>query len=294
MHTKLAKFKGELMRELKGKTLKKLREIINDDEGKYNYRSGPNLIEFFNKLGFNDEYKDFPSRKNFTEEKLKSINGTEKMDKCILLAFDVIDFVENIQMLDELIESFNIYLAFDNYQIRRDNIDIIIEEKNGFIIETSNEKEKLFLDKYSAGYDINILNLDKEMEKLIELRIAETKTCLRNNAPLSAIFLMGSILEGILYDFSCSYKEIYLKKAKEKNKKIKRLQDISLNDFITISYKLDFLKKDVYDFSHDLRKFRNYIHPINQIKDGFNPDMHTANICWAVLQAVIYQLSTIN
>lgn len=44
------------------KTLEKLRTIINGDETN-DYKSGPKLIEFFNNLGFEDNYdKGFPSR----------------------------------------------------------------------------------------------------------------------------------------------------------------------------------------------------------------------------------------
>ena len=47
-------------------------------------------------------------------------------------------------------------------------------------------------------------------------------------------------------------------------------------------------------FSHNLRKFRNYIHPNRQLREKFNPDIHTAKICWAVLQATISQLSKVD
>ena len=47
---------------LSKRTLEKLREIINGD-GTDDYKSGPQLVAFFNNLGFNDQYgQGFPSR----------------------------------------------------------------------------------------------------------------------------------------------------------------------------------------------------------------------------------------
>ena len=66
---------------LQPKTLEKLRLLINEET---EYRSGPKLIEFFKLLGFNDSYgQGFPSRWIYTDEKLKLINGTSNLDKCI-------------------------------------------------------------------------------------------------------------------------------------------------------------------------------------------------------------------
>ena len=44
-------------------------------------------------------------------------------------------------------------------------------------------------------------------------------------------------------------------------------------------------------FSHALRDFRNYIHPREQARSGFNPDIHTADICFRVLKLAIIRLT---
>lgn len=283
------------MRKLKNRTITELRKIINDDEGKYDYKTGPNLVEFFNTLGFNDVYgQGFPSRWKYTEDKLNIINGTSKMDDCIKQTFSVINFIEKIEILDDLIKHFNRYLAFDKYEIKRNNDKIIIKNVSEVIIESTENPEKQFLEKYSEDYNISMLNLDSELENIINIRISEIKSCLENEIPLSAIFLMGSTLEGILFGFSKFFESNYLQKAKQQSKNVKKLEDISLNDLIEISFELGFLKNDVNQFSHSLRKFRNYIHPNRQLREKFNPDMHTAKICWAVLQATIYQLSQVD
>jgi hypothetical protein len=66
---------------------------------------------------------------------------------------------------------------------------------------------------------------------------------------------------------------------------------IIANDFINVARDLNLVGEDVKKFSHALRDFRNYIHPYQQMSSNFNPDEHTAQICWKVLQAAITQLS---
>ena len=46
------------------KTIEKLQKLITEET---TYRSGPQLVKFFNQLGFNDSYgQGFPSRWKYT------------------------------------------------------------------------------------------------------------------------------------------------------------------------------------------------------------------------------------
>lgn len=57
-----------------------------------------------------------------------------------------------------------------------------------------------------------------------------------------------------------------------------------------VAYEIGMFKPDVKKFSHDVRDFRNYIHPYQQMTERFEPDKHTAVICFQVLKAAIFQL----
>lgn len=149
---------------LSHKTLEKLREIINGDNTE-RYRSGSKLVEFFNRLGFRDTYgQGFPSRWVYTDEKLKQINGKPELDKCIKSTFSVIDHIDNIQELDRLIGEFNKYLAFDKWQVIRNNDEISFNRLERVIIPSSKNpdeeiKESEFLGK-TFEIDISSLGLD--------------------------------------------------------------------------------------------------------------------------------------
>jgi len=78
---------------------------------------------------------------------------------------------------------------------------------------------------------------------------------------------------------------------KDKDGKVKNFPDWSLAQLINTANEAGFLKLDVKKFSHELRDFRNYIHPYQQSMSGFNPTRHTAEICLQVLKAAIADLS---
>jgi hypothetical protein len=282
--------------ELQSKTLEKLRNLINEET---EYRSGPKLVDFFNDLGFRDIYSwkgGFPSRWAYTDEKLSKINGTPELDKCIKKVFAPVNFVGRFSDLDKFITDFNQYLAFDGWKVIRIDKEISFSKAGKINFGTGSEiKEDDFLKKEFSEISLDKLGLDGVITDVLNIRFEEIKKCLTIKAPMSVIFLSGSSLEGILLGFALKYpSEFSSSKLAPKNKEgnIKKFHEWTLNSFIDVAHDLGLLKDDVKKFSHSLRDFRNYIHPYEQVSSKFNPDEHTAKICWNVLKAAIFQLTT--
>ena len=284
---------------LRPKTLEKLREIINGDNTAH-YRKGYELVEFFNQLGFHDSYnmgQGFPSRWIYTDDKLKEINGTPELDKCIRMAFAVEDYIDNISELDELIEGFNRYLSFDKWKIVRENENIVFKKLDRVVIdETPRDSQELRETEFlNIAYDVHVesLGLDGVFTAIIKERLSETEACVSCGASLAATILIGSILEGILLGVACTYPRDFNQAScapKEADGSIRRFPDWTLNNFIDVASELGILKQDVKKFSHVVRDFRNYIHPHQQMACNFSPDKHTSLICFQVLKAAIYQI----
>ena len=283
---------------LSHKALEKLREIINGDNTD-RYRSGPKLVEFFNRLGFRDTYgQGFPSRRVYTDEKLEQINGKPELDKCIKNTFSVIDYIDNIQELDQLIGEFNKYLAFDKWQVIRNNDEISFNKLDWVIIPRSKNadeeiKESEFLGK-TFEIDISSLGLDSIISDIIECRIKEIEKCISSDVPLAAVIITGSTMEGILLGEATSYPKTFNSASsapKDKNSKVRNFQDWTLSNFIDVAYEIGLIKLDVKKFSHIVRDFRNFIHPYEQMVSRFHPDKNTALICLQVLKASIIQIA---
>lgn len=282
--------------QLKDRTLKKLREIINGDGTAY-YKSGPMLVDFFNSLGGNDHYEQgFPSRWLYTDEKLKGINGTPKLDRCIKKIFSVEDHIENIEELDQKLADFNKYLAFDKWQVVRENDTITFKRLDKVVVAEPKKADMKEDDFLKLTFDVNVdaLKLDASISDIIKQRLHETELCINHDAPLASIFLIGSILEGILLGiasaFPCQFNQAKSAPKDKDTGKVKIFPEWTLNNMIDAGAEIGILKQDVKKFSHVVKDFRNYIHPYQQMSSQFSPDKHTALICFQVLKAAIYQI----
>src|SRR5690606_2687569 len=135
--------------------------------------------------------------------------------------------------------------------------------------------------------------VDPKFVPILESRLVEAKRCLPYS-PLATIMLCGSFLEGLLLGIANKYPIDFNRSPqapKDKNSgQPKQFRDWSLSELIDVAHGLGILRLDVKNFSQQLRNFRNYIHPHQQVKEDFHPDRHTAEICFAVVKAAIQNL----
>jgi hypothetical protein len=160
--------------------------------------------------------------------------------------------------------------------------------------EASRVTEDEFIAREFGAVSVDKLGLDAAICDVLTQRLDEIRRCLGARSSLAVIFLCGSTLEGILLGTASARAKDFNQSAispKDKTGKVKPFQEWTLNDFINVAQDLNLIGEDVKKFSHALRDFRNYIHPYQQMSSKFNPDSHTARICWQVLQASIAQLS---
>jgi len=158
--------------------------------------------------------------------------------------------------------------------------------------ETTTEGE--FLNKEFAEISLNSLKLDSTITGILELRLNEVKKCLKAKASLAVIFLSGSTLEGILLGVATNHPQAFNQSSsspKDKQGRVSPFHNWTLSNFIDVACDVGLIDLDIKKFSHALRDFRNYIHPFQQMVSKFNPDEHTAKICWQVLKAAIADLS---
>jgi hypothetical protein len=120
------------------RTIGALAKIITGDNDLSPYRSGPKLVKFFNKYGYNDVYaQGFPSRWYYTEEKIRGLNNSPKLVSVIESAVDKRDYYETDYDVSDAVEYLNEYLRYDGYTLedsgdyyRIKTIDEILVEYN--------------------------------------------------------------------------------------------------------------------------------------------------------------------
>lgn len=157
--------------------------------------------------------------------------------------------------------------------------------------ETKND----FLSKDFGDVHFDRVKIEGSLIPILEERLLEAKKALEADAPLSVIFMCGSILEGLLLGVAQSNPKAFNQceiSPKNGDNKVKSFNDWSLNQFKDVACNLGYLNIDVQKFSHALRDFRNYIHPYQQMQSGFAPDKETAKICLQVLRAAVVSLQS--
>ncbi len=156
------------------------------------------------------------------------------------------------------------------------------------------DPESEFLQKDFGAISIDRIQIDASLLPILKSRLVEAGNCLRSNSPLAAIFMCGSILEGLLMGVAIQNPKAFNQASaspKDKAGKVRQFHEWTLSQFIEVAHELGFLALDVKKFGHALRDFRNYIHPYEQMASNFSPDSHTAQICLQVLKAAIASLS---
>ncbi len=278
---------------LSPKSLEKLRNLINDETEP---RKGADLVQFFNALGFNDSYgPGFPSRKDFTDERLRQLNDTPELDECIRIVFSPVNFISRIPELDKHIADFNQYIAFDKWKVVRNGAEINFAKLQKIETDetaTSSTKDE-FLKREFSDVSIAGIGLESDVSEILQQRIMEIEQCFSVGAYLSMILLAGSTLEGIFLGIARKYpKQFNTSKAapKDPSGKVRTFHEWSLSNFINVAEDINLIQHDTQKFSHSLRDFRNYIHPFEQMKSHFNPRQHTAKICLQVLKAAIHEI----
>ncbi len=284
--------------KLNHRTLEELGRLITGDGDGKKYRTGPQLVSFFNQLGFHDQYgQGFPSRNSYALDRIEKINGTPEIDRCIRMVFDPIEYIDDEVTLNQRIERFNKFLAFDNWKVLREGNKIRIcsakpDEKPS---DKSTPKSEITAQEFlQLSYIINIshLKLDSAISTVLEQRISEISNCMKANANLAAVILTGSVLEGLLLALANAHpKEFNASKSAPKNQsgKVKKFYEWTLNDLIECACEVGAVEDDVKKFSHYVREYRNYIHPYQQMSSQFFPSQQTAEICNQVLKAAIVQ-----
>ncbi len=253
--------------------------------------------KLFNRDGYVLNFTDRTFAEFFREHRINiednkyHINGRSKMKR--LRAFWEIESDKTVgQVLQSLLEyACNIDSVSPD---AKDNamkiVSRLLQKENREQI-TEQEPEDIFLKQEFKDIAIEKLNLNIEMQEVIKMRIEEIKKCLKLKASLATIFLCGSTLEGILLSVAENHADKFKTIAKDKKWKVLPFHKWTLGNLIDVSKGIGLLHEDVKNFSHSLRKFRNYIHPYQQAVENFNPDENTAKLCWQVLKVAIVQIS---
>lgn len=152
-----------------------------------------------------------------------------------------------------------------------------------------------FLERDLGTVDLAQLPTALSARDVVQGRLDEIDRALSAEAPLAVIFLVGSTLEGLLSELALAQAGTYTASpsAPRRNGSVKPIDQWTLSELIAVSNALGVLSEDVARHADQVRNFRNYIHPRQQLRENFEPRMETARIAQQVLRGALVDLNHI-
>lgn len=258
--------------------------ICGDDQKKYPvYRSSYNLTKFFQDIGINAIH-DGTSRNPWTHSIVGQLNGTDLQKTILRLASPKL-YGGDRDKIKLALTTINEILAVEGFKVNIIGVEPqLVKEKPNYDFTEKPVEQEL---KPLPPPDFDKLNLEYGISEILQQRWTEIQSCIDVNATVSAVIMMGSMLEGFLMGTMQRRPQIAntASNAPKKDGRVKHFADWTLSDMIDVGHEVGWIQLDVKKFSHALRDFRNIIHPYQQLAVRTNPDIDTCKISWLVVQA---------
>lgn len=267
-------------------TKEKISEFIcGDDSTRYPiYRSSTFLSKFFQDISINVIH-DGSTRKWWVLSVVSELSS-QNLQKVILRLASPKLYGGNREHIKLALTTLNEILAVEGLKIILHGIEpsLVKESPNYDFSEKNTEEREL---KPLPPPDFDKLNLEYGISEILKKRWEEIQKCIDAKATLSAVIMMGALLEGFLLGTMQRKPQLAntALNSPKKDGKVKHFAEWSLNDMIEVAHEIGWIQLDVKKFSHALREFRNIIHPYQQLALNTYPDIDTCNISWLVVQA---------
>ncbi|GLY33469.1 hypothetical protein [Kineosporia sp. NBRC 101731] len=248
--------------------------ICGDDTSPY-YRSGPKISRLFSSAGWKWAGTVEGGRRAWVIEQLHDRRANpEDMQRLILRLADPREYLDDTPALDATIHDLNELLALEGIEIHF--------TEAGPALRTKSRTKNRLTETAPARLDVDLSLVvhDQKFGEQLNLRLQEARTCWDQGANLAAIIMLGSLLEGVLYDYARSH--------------IPNWDNDTLHRLIELAGKNGWISRDVVDYAHVLRDHRNLIHPRKQQSDGHKPNGDTVRIAWNVVVAALNDLALTN
>lgn len=147
------------------RTIEAVGKIITGDGKISPYRSGPQLVSFFNVHGANERYGNgFPSRWLFTQDLLEKFNDTNDIKTIIEDTVDPRDYLETDFDVLAVVDNLNKYLAYDQLKLVENGMGFSVYTQSGTQISTPIFSDSFKSEEVSHAYIVE--QSDKCKEKL--------------------------------------------------------------------------------------------------------------------------------
>lgn len=111
--------------------IKFLGDFVAGDMPGLPYRSGPQLVKFFNQFGCRDVYPTnggFPTRRIYAQDKIRELNGTAVLRTLIAKAVDPREFSNTEKTVEDAVALLNENLKYEGHELVRDGHFFVVRD----------------------------------------------------------------------------------------------------------------------------------------------------------------------
>ncbi|MFD7585667.1 hypothetical protein ACFV84_09600 [Kitasatospora sp. NPDC059811] len=258
-------------------TLTELARVVAGDDDLY-YRRGFEIAGFLKRAGWHGlpEYDGQYRRDWATELLLERRDQPGEIEKVLLRLADPREYLDEPGLLADVVAAVNSFLIHEGYRL---------ENPGGSARLVPCDPALAHPTHYGAAelkVVMSDLIADEAMADLLQWRLDEARTCYANGAHVAAIIMLGSLLEGVLLRTVVERDPSLLGRDSE--------DSVNLDKLIKACHRAGWIGADAEKFSHELRKYRNFVHPKAESRESHRPDRDTLSICWQVVNAALNDL----
>lgn len=253
----------------------RLAEIVCGNDRAY-YRAGWEMAGIFARAGWSWVGDDIePSRGAWAQEILRDRRATPAaLADLVRRLVDPVEYVHDTEAHREALEDVNEMLGF---HLRA--VDLTGERPAIVLVDKASSLGAIDGDEvFELDATIADIVNDDAFGAQLERRLNEARACWGSGAYLAATIVLGSLLEGVLYD-----RALTTGAGKSDN----------LDSLIKLAVSEGWINRDIGEYAHILRNHRNLIHPRKQHRDGHSPDTNSVRIAWNIAIATLNSMAAV-
>lgn len=265
---------SELRVELDDNVLERLASLICGDDSTPYYRRGFEIEKFFEAAGWRRVGELEGARRAWVLDKLKERRrDSEALRRVLLRLADPREYLDDDEVRVQVLQELNDLLAIEGYQVTYTG------SRPELVTQAPTLKRPAMKEPLRLTTNLADIVSDAVFGSQLQARLDEAHTCWKSGAPTAAIIMLGSLLEGVLYD-------VALSQHKDGHKPDDRLENL-----INLAKEKGWFAQDVVDYAHVLRNHRNLVHPKKQLTQGYAPKSDIVLIAWNVVVAALNDLA---
>jgi hypothetical protein len=144
--------------------------------------------------------------------------------------------------------------------------------------------------------DFSPLAGNSQMRDILTRRWSECARCVKADAHLAAIVMMGGLLESLFVARANKMRDkaLLTQAASAPKDRVSgrtvNYQEWMLDSYIKVGFELRWITESAKDVADILKEYRNFIHPAKELRYGVTLDLNDSSMFWQVTKALVRQL----